>query len=145
MTAPTTMSTVRQRLPEAVVPGVAVAGSVLVVVMTVPPGGYQEKTHAMPRPDVVDGMARREWKTELPALALPRSGSRVCGRGRTLSAVRSPVRVAVVPTTVAPPGGADVTTVIAVICRYRQIVGSRSRWPDRCSVSGRPRRYRVPA
>src|SRR2546421_4925188 len=56
--AATTMSTVRQRL----------------VVMNGPPGEYQEKTHATP--EVGHGAA---GGPELPALALPRSGSRVCG------------------------------------------------------------------
>jgi pimeloyl-ACP methyl ester carboxylesterase len=39
----------------------------------------------------VSGHGAAGEKTELPALALPRSGSRVCGVTRTLSAVRSPV------------------------------------------------------
>src|SRR3954454_11334370 len=68
-----TMSIVRHRL------------TVVVAMSLSPSFRYREETHA------VNYRGAAGEKTELPALALPRSGTRVCGSPRTLSAVRSPV------------------------------------------------------
>lgn len=87
ITEATTMSMVRQRLV------------VLSMLCSQFSKSNQEKTHAA---SGGTGL-RRGWRsTELPALALPRSGSRVCGRARTLSAVRSPVGCEVVSLTLTP-------------------------------------------
>src|SRR5947209_17632912 len=79
MTAATTMSTVRQRL----------------VPMLFPPGGYQEKTHAMPV-----SRTWRGWRSRTPCAGITQircEGLR--HRCRTLSAVRSPVGYLVVALT----------------------------------------------
>src|SRR3954463_16709296 len=80
-----TMSMVRQRL-------------FMVTRSQLGPGEDARRTRDGP------GRGAAGGSTELPALALPRSGSRVCGRGRTLSAVRSPVGCVVVSQTLTPPG-----------------------------------------
>jgi len=49
--------------------------------------GYQEKTHAM----IVSQIMARLEVPELPALALPRSGRRVCGVLAALSALCAPL------------------------------------------------------
>nr|GID89057.1 hypothetical protein Ade03nite_79810 [Actinoplanes derwentensis] len=76
MTEATTMSIVRHRFG-------------LVVMKRLPAGTGRRRTPWPPGDGARD--TTRLEKTELPALALPRSGARVCGFTRTLSAVRSPV------------------------------------------------------